>query len=287
MVAIVLLFLTSLFKYTPLCTLGGIVIAAALSLISLAEPKRLWRTDEKGDLLILVLTFLVTIFLGPVIGVAAAIGLSLVEFIYRAACPSCTELGKIPGTVVYKDIRSYPTAVTYPQLVIVKLDARLAFYSINWFKRRLEKYVNLRPPGTVKCVVLDCSGISYIDSTAMHTLDSLITEFKIRKITVAFCDMKSALLDGLTRFKLTEKIEQRNIYPTVHSAVQIQLALAEKPEHADDYFTAPVTFTTQLGHAGLNSNVELSDLRARGQHQGRLKGFLEWISTIGRSYETV
>jgi len=235
----------------------------------------------------LIITFLVTIFLGPVIGVAVAIGLSLVEFIYRAACPSCTELGKLPGTVVYKDIRSYPTAVTYPQLVIVRFDARLAFYSINWFKKRLEKYVNLRPDGTVKCLLLDCSAISYIDSTAMHTLDNMIDEFKARKITLALCDVKSTLLDGLTRFKLIEKIGQRNIYPTVHSAVQIQLAFTEK---SDQQYTEDNKYQTnlsQLEHAGINT-VELSDLRANStQNNSRLNRIFEWISTLGRSYETV
>jgi MFS superfamily sulfate permease-like transporter len=56
-----------------------------------------------------------------VIGVGVAIGLSLLEFIYRSATPPVAELGRLPGTVVYKDVRAFPTAIVYPGILVVRL----------------------------------------------------------------------------------------------------------------------------------------------------------------------
>lgn len=102
---------------------------------------------------------LLQIFLSPVVGVGVAIGLSLLEFIYRAARPAFPELGRLSGTVVYRDVSTNPSAIVIPGIVVGKFDARLAFYNCNYFQERLEELVEA-PEARVFAFVLDASAMS-------------------------------------------------------------------------------------------------------------------------------
>ena len=92
------------------------------------------------------------------VGVGVAIGLSLLEFIYRAARPAFMELGRISGTVVYRDVATNPSAIIVPGVVVARFDARLAFYNCNWFQERLEELVEA-PQIPAHAFVLDASSI--------------------------------------------------------------------------------------------------------------------------------
>jgi sulfate transporter 4 len=78
-VGCVLVFLTPLFKYTPLPTLSAIVITAAIALIDISEVKFLWKIKEYADVALLLVTLLVTLIVGPEIGAIVSIILSLVQ----------------------------------------------------------------------------------------------------------------------------------------------------------------------------------------------------------------
>jgi len=60
-----LLFLTSLFYYTPNCVLAAIVISAASVLIDVQEPLFLWRIGERIDFIQYCLVLFFTLSLGP------------------------------------------------------------------------------------------------------------------------------------------------------------------------------------------------------------------------------
>jgi sulfate transporter 4 len=58
----VLVFLTPLFKYTPLATLAAIVITATTSLIDIDGVKFLWQIREYFDVALVATTFVVMYF---------------------------------------------------------------------------------------------------------------------------------------------------------------------------------------------------------------------------------
>jgi MFS superfamily sulfate permease-like transporter len=103
---ITLLFLTSLFYYLPLAVLASIVTAAAISLIDYEAPIRLWKVS-KIETGLLLLAFFLTLFLGVEIGVLTAVGACLVHVIFISSRPHTAVLGRLPGTVVYRNIARF------------------------------------------------------------------------------------------------------------------------------------------------------------------------------------
>ena len=85
-VAFVLLFLTTVFELLPLNTLAAIVISGVLGLLDYEEAMKLWKV-HKFDFFVWLTACLGTMFLGVEIGLAIAVGVSLLIVIYESAYP--------------------------------------------------------------------------------------------------------------------------------------------------------------------------------------------------------
>jgi len=117
LVGIILLFLTPVFEQMPLATLASIVISGVFGLLDYEEGIYLWNV-HKLDFCVWFMSFVGTLFLGAEKGLGIAVALSLLLVTYESAYPHTAVLGKLPGTNVYRNIKQYPKAQMYHQLVI-------------------------------------------------------------------------------------------------------------------------------------------------------------------------
>jgi SulP family sulfate permease len=216
---VALLAATPLFKWTPKCILAAVVIAAAASLIEwkMTEARFLWKIREYLDLLQIGVVWLAVLLLGPEIGVVFAIAVTMVQVVFRAARPAIVPLGRLPETFVYKNAERYPQAITIPGVLIVRVDARLAFYNVAWFQDRLAKLD--RGVNILRTVIIDASGINTLDSTSIHTLDEIIASYLDRQIPLLWAEVKGPVRDLMDRSGLTEKIGHRHFFLTLQDAV--------------------------------------------------------------------
>ena len=58
-------------------------------------------------------------------------GLSLVVVIYKVAFPRITQLGRLPGTNIYRSVRMYPDAEPTRGVLMLRIDAPLWFAAIE------------------------------------------------------------------------------------------------------------------------------------------------------------
>ncbi len=92
-----LIFFPEAFSKIPIAVLAGIVIAAVIGFLKIAEARRLWRV-KRSDFWIMVLAFTSTIVFGLEFGVLLAAVASIVLILYRVTRPRVPELGRVPGT---------------------------------------------------------------------------------------------------------------------------------------------------------------------------------------------
>ena len=181
MVVITLLFLTPLFYYLPNAVLASIIMVSVFGLIDFAYPKTLliFRKDEYG---VLMLTFLITLFVGIKEGVLIGVLISLLLMVYRISKPHYAVLGKVRGSEYYKNINRFGEDIEQrDDLLIIRFDSQLFFGNKNYFKKHLLKEVNAKGP-SLRGVILNAEPINYIDSTAASMLISVIGELHNRNI---------------------------------------------------------------------------------------------------------
>ena len=214
----VLLFLRPVLALFPTAALGAIVIYAATKLIDIPEFKRL-RAFRRGDFVLAVATTVGVLATDMLVGVAIAVGLSVIELFARVARPHDAVMGKVPGLAGLHDIKDWPGATTIPGLVIYRYDAPLFFANITDFKRRALEAIEAETD-PVEWFVLNAEVIAEIDITAADMLMELYDELAARQITMAMARVKQDLYAQLRRSGLLAQIGTDQIFFTLPSAIE-------------------------------------------------------------------
>ncbi len=212
-----LLFLTPLFYYLPTAVLAAIIITAVFGLIDVTTARNLF-TIRKVDGWTLVITFCSTLIFSPVRGLLIGLAFSLVVFIWRSAYPHIAELGYLEKDDVFRNVKRYPDATTYPHVVILRIDAPLYFANMKFLEDRLNRAFVERPE--LQLIILDMADVSDIDAVAIHTLEHLMATYGERNIDFAFTDMIGPVRDLVKKAGWTEKYGDKMNYLSVKRALR-------------------------------------------------------------------
>ena len=229
-VLLVLFVAGPLIENLPQSALAAVVFYAASKLVSWQEIVRLarFRTTE---LLLAVTAALGTVLFGVLIGVGVAIGLSLVEILYRLARPHEGVLGRVPGLAGMHDVDDYPEAETLPGLVVYRYDAPLFFANVDDMCRRALLAVDQEnaafPDEPVRWFVLNVEANVEVDITAADGLRVLHRDLTARGVRLALARVKQDLLAPLERAGLTELIGADMLFPTLPVAEEAYMTWAE------------------------------------------------------------
>jgi sulfate permease, SulP family len=213
----VLLWLRPVLSLFPKAALGSIVIFAAFKLIEIPEFIRLYRFRRSEFFLAIITTFGVLIT-DILVGVAIAIGLSIIELLSRLAHPHDAVQGTVPNLPGLHDIADWEGAATIPGLVIYRYDAPLCFANAEDFKSRALRAIESEVT-PVEWFVLNTEAIAEIDITAIDMLEELYDELAARGITFAMARVKRDLYAQLKRSSLLQKITEDRIYLTLHTMI--------------------------------------------------------------------
>ncbi|EFN58438.1 hypothetical protein CHLNCDRAFT_19800, partial [Chlorella variabilis] len=177
MIMVTLLWITPVFKNMSQNVQGAIIIVGVLQLFDYPEFLYLWKIN-KFDWLVWVACFLTTLFAGVEIGIAVGVGLSLVVVIYKVAFPRITQLGRLPGTNIYRSVRMYPDAEPTRGVLMLRIDAPLWFAAIEYVRNEVQRRraEDKQSGDPVRVVVLDLAPVTDVDATGSHFLDDLVDE---------------------------------------------------------------------------------------------------------------
>lgn len=194
LIAFTLLFLTPLFYYLPNAILASIIMVAVFGLFDYKEPIRLWNTEKK-DFLMLIITFTATLSLGIANGIGVGVAMSLVLVVYNSAYPHMAQLGQIKETNYYRNIKRFPEAIEMPDMLIVRFDAQLFFANAALFRdKTLEWAISKKD---LKVIVFDFQAINNIDSSSIKVLLEMLEFYKEKNIKLLFAGVKGPVRDVL------------------------------------------------------------------------------------------
>lgn len=217
-IIVTLLFFTPLFYYLPKAVLAAIVMVAVFGLIDIQEAIHLFRV-KSTDGWTLLTTFFATLTLGIEKGILFGVALSLLLFILRSAKPHTAELGYVEEQNIYRNIQRFPEAQTFPQTLILRVDASMYFANMSFLEEIIRKKLEEKPD--TKQVILDFSGVNDIDAVALDILQELMDNYKQAGIDFRIAAMKGPVRDLAERAGWKEKFGKNIAYPTVKQALEI------------------------------------------------------------------
>jgi SulP family sulfate permease len=219
LILLTVLFFSPLFYYLPLATLAAIIIMAIAKLVQPTTIQKLWAVDRK-DFWMMLTTFFCTLFFGIPIGIGVGILLSLAWIIYEASYPHHAELGRVPGTTTYRNVRRFYHLEMRPGVMVFRFDAPLFFANADRFRDVVHEYLQERKE-PIHAVIADMESVNSMDSTAIQMLFDLHDELKLRGIQLYLVEVKGPVRDKLHISGFTEKLGAQFCCVTVEDAMQI------------------------------------------------------------------
>lgn len=217
LILLTLLFLTPLFYYLPKAVLASIVVVAVSALIDLKGVRHFFKI-RPVDGWTWMLTFIVTLILGSEKGILAGMAFSLLLFIWRSARPHAAVLGYIEKERVFRNVKRFLEARTFPEVLILRVDASLYFVNTGFLEDLLHK--NLVEKPEVKWVILDFSGVNDMDAIAVDALEELMDVYRIKKVLFLFAGMKGPVRDLIMKAGWEDKYGKRFQYPSIEHALR-------------------------------------------------------------------
>jgi len=218
-----LMFLTPLFWFLPQFALASIVINSIIPLVAFGEAKKLYYI-KKNDFVLWVVAFLGTMLLGVLLGICLAVALSLSIVIYESVRPQITILWRIPGTTIYRNVKQESSGAFIPNVFICRLGSSLYFANCSFVKDMLFAYASdLEDINRTEYIVLEMTSVISIDSTAVHVIHDIVSEFRNRGVQVAFAMVGNRVEKTMRKAKLSAFIGKQWFFPTVDEAVLYSL----------------------------------------------------------------
>ena len=225
LVAAFALFLTPGLTFLPQATLAAIILFSVVRLIEVKKAVSIWKYD-RADGLALLVTFVLVLTIGIQKGILAGLAVSILMFLWRTSRPHIAVVGRVPQTEHYRNVHRHAVE-TRPDILAIRVDESLYFPNTKHFEEALVNHV--AENRAVKAVVLICSAVNYIDSSALETLLSLVSELKEAGITTALAEVKGPVIDRLQGTKFLEVIGNDRIFLSTHLAMEaLKHAGAEK-----------------------------------------------------------
>ena len=220
-VALLLLVAPNLLRNLPTTTLAAVVIASAISLIEVADLRRIYRI-QRWEFWLSIGCLAGVAVLGAIPGIGLAIVIAVIEFLWDGWRPHSAVLGRVEGVKGYHDIARHPDARLVPGLVLLRWDAPLFFANAELFQNRALDAVAASPT-PVRWLVVAAEPVTSIDVTAADVLTELNDTLHAADITLCFAEMKGPVKDKLKRFGIFAHFGEEMFFPTVGEAVNAYL----------------------------------------------------------------
>lgn len=216
-VGLTLLFFTSLFFYLPIAVLAGIIMVAVIRLINIRYAIDLYKT-RRDEFFLLLITCLLTLFVGISQGILIGTLLSLLLMVIRTSKPHYAILAKVSGTNYYKNISRFETDENNDDnILILRFDAQLFFGNRDYFRKIVFEEIEKKP--NLKGFILVARGITYVDSSGLSTLSAMIKSFQQKGILFMVAGAIGPTRDLLQKSKLTDLIQEKNMFAKTADAV--------------------------------------------------------------------
>ena len=218
MVLITLVALMRLFHNLPEAVLGAIVIYAVARMMKVNELKRFYQfhVDEFAQAM---LALLGVIIVGILPGLAIAIVLSLLRFIWGASHLSVSRLGPVPGREhSYGNIERPAERSPIQGLEILRLNGPLFFANALRFRNEVRALLSGSNP--LKAILINLHANFGIDLSSTDMLLGLVAEAKKTNTEILFAELQDPVRQMFRRSGLLDRIGEDRIFPTVDDGVQ-------------------------------------------------------------------
>lgn len=200
---VIVLFLAPLASKIPLAVLSGILIKVGFDILDYRFLKIL-KNVTRQDLLIMVTVFLLTIFVDLIMAVGVGITISSILAVYHVSRNTKIK--------THRSKTSFDIDIENNHIEVIKIDGSLFFGTASVLDSKLEKVKDN------KILILDCKLVSFMDLSAIFTIEDLIEKMRSKNIETILV-LKHAHKRHILKVDTKKTFENIKIFHKIDDAI--------------------------------------------------------------------
>ena len=213
---VVLLFIGKWAALIPMATLAAILLIVAYNMSEWREFVHLLKSP-RGDVAVLLATFLLTIFIE--LTVAIQVGVLLAAFLFLQRMSTETQVSVITGNLEDDDeVRARDMSqIKIPDGVeVFEIYGSLFFGAVSQFKESI-RFVAKKP----KVLILRMRDVPTIDASAMHIFEELAEEAREHGYAIVFSAVSRKVYRVMRQSGFVELVGKKNFAGDIFGALEI------------------------------------------------------------------
>lgn len=215
----VLLLLAPYASHIPLASMAPILMVVAWNMSGRQVFTHILMT-KTGDSVVLLITFLLTVFTDLVTAVQIGLLFAVILFVKRMS--EALTVAKVLPDPEDKKVRSHMVheGRDCPQISIYTIEGPLFFGAAQLFEKSIMNTINHHP----NVLILRMGKVPYVDTTGEANLTSIVRHFHKRGGTILISGIQSHPRDVLKRTALYEEIGAEHFFTRTGEAIDYALS---------------------------------------------------------------
>ena len=188
----VLLFLAPLASDIPLAVLAAILFVVAWNMSEVKHFAHLLKTAPIADRLILLITFVLTVFADLVVAVNVGMILAILHFLRRMS--DAVETFPVDETELHTELARHGIQHLPPDLLVYEIAGPMFFGAVENFERAL-----VQTQADPKILIIRLRRVPFMDITGIQVLEEVMQKLRRRGIRVMLCEANERVLAKLQR----------------------------------------------------------------------------------------
>ena len=212
--AIVLLVLVVLMPYAaliPMPTIAAILFMVAYNMCQWRTFVHLVKTAPKSDIIVLVLTFALTVIFDLVVAIEIGMILACLLLLRRMSEESEVKSWK------YIEDENDPDSI-----MLRKVPKHVRVYEISgpMFFGAADRIATISVKDFTRCLVIRMRAVNALDATAMHSLEELYDKLSKKHIAVVFSHVNEQPMHVMQKAGFVEKVGSENFCEHIDEALE-------------------------------------------------------------------
>lgn len=209
---LILLFLAPLAVNVPLAALAAILFVVAWNMSEVGHFFKLIRQAPRADVLILLVTFFLTVFVDLAIAVNIGVIIAILHFIGRMS--SSVEVQEMTQEQIGLELQQQGISALPPGVLVYSIEGPFFFGAVEIFQRALA--ITHTDPNIL---IIRMRWVPFIDITGLQTLAEVIAGLNQRGVRVMICGANTLVEGKLRKMGLVKTIGEMNFHKAFAQAL--------------------------------------------------------------------
>ncbi|MHB8915109.1 MAG: SulP family inorganic anion transporter [Thiobacillus sp.] len=188
----VLLLLAPLASSIPLAALAAILFVVAWNMSEVKHVCYILKKAPQADRLILVITFLLTVFADLVVAVNVGVILAILHFLRRMA--EVVETKEMDAQALQTELTQHGIERLPPGVLVYEIAGPMFFGAVENFERAL-----LQTHTDPRALIIRLRRVPFMDITGIQTLETVIDKLRKRGVRVMLCEANARVMAKLRK----------------------------------------------------------------------------------------